>query len=273
MRVLLLLLVLLAWVIAAVVVPTLQANEIHLDMILERPSLSAWMGYDEIGRPVLERMIAGARISFSIAVTVVSLSLLIGVVLGAGMAWIGGFWDQLLVYVIDTFLAFPGILLAIALAGILGPGVDNIIIALAAIGWVGVARLTRAKVLSLKEHEHVRAAVALGASAPWVLALHVLPLLIAPLTVAATFDLAGVIIAEAGLSFLGLGVQPPHPSWGTVIREGARYALVAPHLVIGPGLGLLSVILCINLLGDHLRDYLDVRHYSATIDPRRPKTQ
>ena len=273
MRVLFLLLVLFAWVIASLFVPTLQANEMRLDMILKPPSLEAWMGFDELGRPVFERMLVGARVSFLIAVMVVSISLIIGVVLGASMAWIGGFWDHLLVRVIDTFLAFPGILLAIALAGILGPGVENIIIALAAIGWVGFARLTRAKVLSIKEYEHVRAAVALGASAPRILSRHILPLLIAPLTVTATFDFASVIIAEAGLSFLGLGVQPPDPSWGTVIRESTRYMLVAPYLVVGPGLGLLSVVLCINLLGDDLRNYMDARHYSTTIKVQLTKAQ
>ena len=264
MRVKIPLLILLGWIAATVAAPLLSPNEIRLEFILQGPDWNAWMGFDELGRPVLDRMIVGARLSFLIAGSVVLVSLSIGTVLGASAAWVGGFWDHLLTRIIDIFLAFPGILLAIALAGILGPGVENVIIALAAVGWVGCARLARAQTLSIKEREHVRAAISLGAGMFRILRLHVLPLLIAPLTVAATFDLAGVIIAEAGLSFLGLGVQPPGASWGTVIREGTRYMLVAPHLVIGPALGLISIVLCVNLLGDYLRDYLDVRHHSAT---------
>ena len=157
------------------------------------------------------------------------------------------------------FLAFPGILLAIALAGILGPGIENVIFALAAVGWVGFARLARAQTLSFRHREHVLAAVAMGSGPTRVLIRHVLPLIAAPLIVEGTFGVAGIIVAEAGLSFLGLGVQPPDASWGSIIREGTRYMLVAPHLVILPSMALMLVVLSVNMLGDTLRDHLDVR--------------
>jgi peptide/nickel transport system permease protein len=167
--------------------------------------------------------------------------------------------DVLLVRIVDIFLAFPGILLAIALAGILGPGIDNVIIALAAVGWVGYARLARAQVLSLKQRDHVAAARALGSGRGRILVRHLLPLTLAPLIVEATFGIAGAVIAEASLSFLGLGVQPPEASWGSMIQNGVGYMLVAPHLVLAPGLSILLVVLSVNLIGDDLRDRMDVR--------------
>jgi peptide/nickel transport system permease protein len=158
-----------------------------------------------------------------------------------------------------VFLAFPGILLAIALAGVLGPGLGNVVLALAAVGWVGFARLTRAQVMSLRSRDHVLAARALAVSPAHILARHLLPLAAAPLIIEATFGVAAIIVAEAGLSFLGLGVQPPQASWGSMIRDGVAYMLVAPHLVIAPGLALALVVLAVNLAGDWLRDRLDVR--------------
>lgn len=170
--------------------------------------------------------------------------------------------------VVDIFLAFPGILLAIALAGLLGPGLDNVVIALTTVGWVGYARLARAQVLSLKQREHVQAAEALGSNRWRIMRRHLLPLMAAPLIVEATFGVAAVIVAEAGLSFLGLGVQPPAASWGAMIRDGTRYLLVAPHLVLAPGLALLAVVLAVNLLGDRLRDRLDIRLKQQPTGPR-----
>ncbi|HWS03457.1 MAG TPA: ABC transporter permease, partial [Gammaproteobacteria bacterium] len=178
---------------------------------------------------------------------------------GSFSAYIGGFWDRLLVHIIDLFLAFPGILLAIALAGILGPGIENVVIALTVVGWVGYARLARAQVLSLKSRDHVQAAIALGVPHGRIVRTHLLPLISAPLIVEATFGIAAVVVAEAGLSFLGLGVQPPEASWGSMIRDGTRYLLVAPHMVLVPGLAMVAVVLAVNLLGDRLRDRLDVR--------------
>jgi peptide/nickel transport system permease protein len=173
--------------------------------------------------------------------------------------YIGGWIDHIIVRIIDIFLAFPGILLAIALAGLLGPGIDNVIIALCVVGWVGFARLSRAQVLSIKHRDHVQAAVALGISPVLVMIRHLLPMIMAPLIIEATFGVASAVIAEAGLSFLGLGVQPPDASWGSMIRDGTRYLLVAPHMVLVPGIALMLVVLAANLLGDQLRDRLDVR--------------
>lgn len=261
MRLWLPLLVLVVWLLAALLGPLLpmSPNRIELAQILGAPSGGAWLGYDELGRHVLQRLAAGARTSFLVASAVVSLSLVVGTFIGIVSAWLGGFWDHVIVRLTDVFLAFPGILLAIALAGILGPGVGNVVFALAAVGWVGFARLARAQALSMKHRDHVQAAIALGSRTPRILWRHILPLVAAPLIVEATFAVAGVIIAEAGLSFLGLGVQPPAASWGSIIREGTRYMLVAPHLVLGPAAVLLAVVMSVNLLGDRLRDRMDVR--------------
>ena len=237
----------------------LQPDVIHLQKILEPPGDGAVLGYDDLGRDILERMIVGARTSFLVAAWVVSLSLLVGTLLGTASAYHGGWWDRTAVLLVDVFLAFPGILLAIALAGLLGPGIDNVVIALTTVGWVGYARLSRAQVLSLKHREHVQAAEALGSSKWRIMRKHLLPLMAAPLSIEATFGIAAVVIAEAGLSFLGLGVQPPEASWGAMIRDGTRYMLVAPHMVLAPGVALFAVVLSVNLLGDRLRDKLDIR--------------
>jgi peptide/nickel transport system permease protein len=237
----------------------LQPDVIQLQQILQAPGEGALLGYDDLGRDILDRMIVGARTSFLVSVWVVSLSLLVGTLLGTASAYHGGWWDRSTVLVVDVFLAFPGILLAIALAGLLGPGISNVVIALTTVGWVGYARLSRAQVLSLKHREHVQAAEALGNTKWRIIRKHLLPLMAAPLIIEATFGIAAVVIAEAGLSFLGLGVQPPQASWGAMIRDGTRYMLVAPHMVLAPGMALFAVVLSVNLLGDRLRDKLDIR--------------
>jgi peptide/nickel transport system permease protein len=242
----------------------LTPNLIHLEHILAPPGAGAWLGYDDLGRDIGERLLVGARTSFLVAVWVVSLSALLGTMVGTVSAFRGGWWDRVIVQVIDIFLAFPGILLAIALAGLLGPGIDNVVIALAVVGWVGYARLSRAQVLSLKHREHVMAAESLGSGRVRIMIRHLLPLMAAPLIIEATFGVAAVVIAEAGLSFLGLGVQPPGASWGAMIRDGTRYMLVAPHLVLAPGAAICAVVLSVNLLGDRLRDKLDKRLITVT---------
>jgi peptide/nickel transport system permease protein len=256
--------VLSAFVLLALGAPLLELtpDRVSLPHMLAGPGNGALLGYDELGRPLLDRIVAGARTSLLVAFAVVSLSLALGTVIGTTSAWLGGAVDHAVVRVMDVFLAFPGILLAIALAGTLGPGLDNVVLALTTVGWVGFARLSRAQTLSLRQREHVMAAVALGAGAVRILGRHVLPLIAAPLIVEATFGVAAVIIGEAGLSFLGLGVQPPRASWGTIIQEGTRYMLVAPHLVVAPAVALSVVVLAVNLLGDRLRDWLDVRQRS-----------
>ena len=237
----------------------LQPNEIELTKILVTPGSGTMLGYDDLGRPIFDRLVLGAGTSFIVSVWVVAISLIVGVFLGLVSGYYGGWIDHIIVQVIDIFLAFPGILLAIALAGIMGPGIENVVIALSVVGWVGFARLTRAQVLSIKEREHIQAAKALGSQSTVIFMRHIVPLIMAPIIVVASFGVASIVIAEAGLSFLGLGIQPPDASWGSMIRDGARYLLVAPHMVLIPGLALMLVVLSVNLMGDRLRDQLDVR--------------
>lgn len=252
---------LLAWSVAAVFAPwlPLAPDEIGLQRILVGPGAQAWLGYDDLGRPLLDRLIVGARTSFIVAAAVVSLSMLAGTTIGLFSAWFGGWFDRLIVFITDVFLAFPGILLAIALAAVLGPGISNAVFALAAVGWVGFARLARAQALSVRTYDHVTAARALGSGNIVIARRHILPLVLSPLVVQATFELAGVVIAEATLSFLGLGVQPPEASLGAMIRDGTRYMLMAPHMVVAPGMAVFLIVLSVNVLGDHLRDRMDVQ--------------
>jgi peptide/nickel transport system permease protein len=253
--------ILLVWAVCAVLGPMWvgDPNHIELQRILASPGPQGWLGFDDLGRPVWQRLVVGAQTSFLVASMVVSLTAVVGALIGTVSAFVGGWLDHLVVRIIDIFLAFPGILLAIALAGVLGPGVNNVVIALSVVGWVGFARLSRAQVLSLKHREHIQAALALGVRRSRIIVRHLLPLIVAPLIVEGTFAVAGAVIAEAGLSFLGLGVQPPEASWGSMIRDGTRYMLVAPHLVLAPGVALMLVVLGVNLLGDRLRDWMDVK--------------
>lgn len=257
--------ILVLWFLLAVSGPFLPLHPERIDLvnILASPGLNEIMGYDDLGRPIMDRLVLGASTSFFVAFWVVTISVLIGTFVGTFSAYVGGYVDQVLVRIIDIFLAFPGILLAIALSGIMGPGIENVIVALSIVGWVGFARLARAQTLSLKHREHVVAAVSLGTVQTKIIVRHLLPLISAPLIIEATFGIASVVIAEAGLSFLGLGVQPPDASWGSMIRDGARYMLVAPHMVLVPGITLMLVVLSVNLLGDRLRDWMDVKGRSV----------
>lgn len=250
-----------AWLLAALAAPLLPLEPYTVDLpaLLAPPSAEHWLGTDELGRPVLDRLLLGARVSLFMALAVVTVSGVVGILVGTLAGYFGGWVDRLVGWLIDVFLAFPGILLAIALAAVLGPGLGNTLFALAVMGWVGFARLARVQALGLRHSEHVQAARSLGAGHGRVLIRHVWPLMAAPLLVEASFGIASVVVAEAGLSFLGLGVQPPEASWGSMIRDGVRYMLVAPHLVLAPGLALSLVVLSVNRLGDRLRDRLDVR--------------
>lgn len=255
--------VLLAWLLAALLPDwiDLHPEAISLPRLLQGPGVDAWLGYDDLGRSVAERLLAGARTSLLAALGVVAVSALFGTLVGALSGYLGGIVDTVTARIIDVFLAFPGILLAIALAGILGPGIGNVVIALSLVGWVGYARLARAQVMALKRRDHITAAISLGSGTGYVVTRHLLPLIAAPLVVEATFGVAAVVIGEAGLSFLGLGVQAPQASWGSMIRDGARFLLVAPHLVLAPGVALMLVVLAVNRLGDRLRDVMDVRRW------------
>lgn len=253
--------IIVCWCLLALFGPLLplQPNEIALEKILLPPGEGSVLGYDDLGRPIFDRVVLGAKTSFLVAIWVILFSVIIGVSLGIASGYYGGWFDQLIVQIIDIFLAFPGILLAIALAGLMGPGIENVVIALSVVGWVGFARLARAQVLSVKQREHIQAAIALGTQSLTIFYKHLLPLILAPIIIEASFGIASIVIAEAGLSFLGLGVQPPEASWGSMIRDGARYLLVAPHMVLVPGIALMLVVLAVNLLGDRLRDFFDVR--------------
>ena len=237
----------------------LQANAIDLNAILAAPSLHNWLGADDLGRDILARILEGVQVSFFVAIVVTVVTMLVGVTVGLLAGFYGGKVDTFLMKITDIFLAFPGILLAIAFAAVLGAGINNLILALCITGWVSYARLARGQTLSLRNRQHVLAAESLGATVPRLLIKHILPLLGSILMVEATYSLASVMIAEASLSFLGLGIQAPHASWGAMLRDGVRYMLVAPHYVLVVGLSLMSLILAINLGGDYLRDKLDVR--------------
>jgi peptide/nickel transport system permease protein len=227
---------------------------------LEAPSKTHPLGLDDLGRDVWSRIVYGARVSLRVGFSVVILASLIGVTLGAISGYFGGAVDVAVMRLCDILLAFPGILLAIALVAVLGPSLNNVILALATIGWVGYARLVRGQVLKVREMEFVTAAKALGAKSPRVIVLHVLPNVINPVIVMATLGLAGAILSEAALSFLGLGVQPPTPSWGAMLTSGRRYLGLANHLAIFPGAAIMLAVMGLNFLGDGLIDALDPKY-------------
>ncbi|HUF43553.1 MAG TPA: ABC transporter permease [Verrucomicrobiae bacterium] len=218
------------------------------------------LGTDKLGRDILSRTIYGARISLLVGVATVTLSLGIGLLIGSLSGYFGGWVDHAFMRLVDILMAFPGILLAIAFTAVLGPGLDHVILALCLIGWTGYARLVRGEILSLRERDFVQAARALGCRPRRIVLRHLLPNLLPPLLIQATFGLAGAIVAEGSLSFLGLGVEPPTPSWGAMLNDGRQFLLVAPHLTTYPGLALLLTVLALNLVGDALQDWLGARN-------------
>jgi peptide/nickel transport system permease protein len=224
------------------------------------PGSGHWMGTDQLGRDVLSRVLFGARISMLVGISVVSGAGLFGLAMGAIAGYFGGWLDRLInTVLINAFLSFPGILLAIAFAAFLGPGIGKVILALVITGWAGYARLARAQVLKVKEMDYVLAARSLGASHGRILLRHVLPNAIQPVLIQATIGMAGAILAESTLSFLGLGVLAPAPSWGAMLSDASIYLFSAPHMVIFPALSIMAAVLAFNLLGDALRDWLDPR--------------
>lgn len=238
----------------------------NLAQRLEPPSSSHWFGTDDLGRDVFSRVVYGARVSVTVGVTVVVGAGVAGLAIGAVAGFLGGWIDLLVnVILINAFLAFPGILLAIAFAAFLGPGLGNVILALVVTGWAGYARLARGQALKVKELDYVAAARTLGAS-PWrILRRHVLPNVLPPVLVQAMIGLAGAILAESTLSFLGLGVLAPAASWGAMLNDARNHLFDAPYLVVFPALGLIWAVMAFNLLGDALRDWLDPRTRSALI--------
>ena len=233
---------------------------INLPMRLAGPSAAHWCGTDELGRDIFSRIIYGARISMLVGVSVVVGSLLLGLIIGSIAGYYGGRVDRFVnVVVMNAFLSFPGILLAIAFVAFLGPGIVNLILALCIGGWVGYARLVRAQVLATKEKEFVEAARALGAGDWRILTRHILPNMIQPVIVQAAIGMAGAVLAEATMSFLGLGVPPPTASWGSMLNDARAHLFDAPHLVLFPALAVMLAVLSFNFIGDALRDFLDPR--------------
>jgi peptide/nickel transport system permease protein len=235
-------------------------SNIDLPSRLQPPSGTHWFGTDELGRDIFSRVIYGARISMLVGSSVVAGSLLLGLVLGSIAGYYGRWADKFFnVILMNAFLSFPGILLAIAFVAFLGPGIFNLILALCIGGWVGYARLVRAQVLAVKEKEFVEAARALGASDWRIVTSHILPNIIQPVIVQGAIGMAGAVLAEATMSFLGLGVPPPTASWGSMLNDGRAHLFDAPHLVLFPALAVMLAVLSFNFIGDALRDYMDPR--------------
>src|SRR3954469_14255536 len=257
------LVIVVVFVVVAILAPWIAHYDVgatNLAMRYMPPSSAHWFGTDSTGRDIFSRVIFGARISLEVGVIVVIVSAFVGTLIGAVAGYYGGWVDSILSgYVFNVFLAFPGFLLAIALVAFLGAGLNKLIFALCIIGWVGYARLIRAQVLKVREYDFVQAARALGAGDFRILFVHILPNAIQPLIVQASLGMAGAVLAEASLSFLGLGVPPPAPSWGTMIEESRGFDILynSPHVLFFPGLAIALTVLAFNFIGDGLREYLD----------------
>lgn len=250
-------------IIFAVFAPWIAPQDpaaINLPDRLNSPSRAHWFGTDELGRDILSRSIYGARISMFVGSCVVLVSLGLGLVVGSIAGYYGGAVDRFVnVVLMNAFMSFPGILLAIAFVAFRGPGIFNLVLALSLGGWVGYARLVRGQVLAAREREFVEAARALGASDLRIIVGHILPNIIQPVIVQAAIGMAGAILAEATMSFLGLGVPPPTASWGAMLNDGRAHLFDSPHLVLFPALAVMLAVLSFNFIGDALRDYLDPR--------------
>lgn len=251
------------FVFSAVFAPWITPQDpAHIDLPnrLQTPSPSHWCGTDELGRDILSRLIWGARISLIVGSSVVVCSLFLGLIIGSLAGYYGGGVDRFVnVVVMNAFLSFPGILIAIAFVAFRGPGIFNLVLALSLGGWVGYARLVRAQVLAVREREFVEAARALGAGDFHILTRHILPNIIQPVIVQAAIGMAGAILAEATMSFLGLGVPPPTASWGSMLNDARSHLFDAPHLVLFPAVTVMLAVLAFNFIGDALRDLLDPR--------------
>ncbi len=248
-------------IFVAIFAPYLATHDVNtqnLSVRFDPPSSEHWFGTDGLGRDIFSRVLFGARISLQVGISVVVVSGLIGVLIGAIAGFYGGWVDRILSgYVFNVFLAFPGLLLAIALVAFLGAGLEKLILALCIIGWVGYARVMRGQVLKVREYDFVMAARALGAGNMRILFSHIMPNAIQPLIVQASLGMAGAVLSEASLSFLGLGIPPPAPSWGTMIEEARQYFSITPHVLAFPGIAIALTVLAFNFIGDGLREYLD----------------
>ena len=255
--------VLALFLFCAIFAPWLAPHDptaLNLSARLLPPSSAHWFGTDELGRDVLSRTLYGARVSLLVAVAVVGISLAAGTLLGMLAGFYGGFTDTLVnIYLTNAFLALPGILLAVAIVAFLGPSLANLILALALAGWVNYARLVRAQVLTVKQREYVQAARSMGATDLHLMLRHILPNILQPLLVQAAIGMAAAVLSEATLSFLGLGVQPPTPTWGAMLNDARSHLFESPYLMVFPAIALALCVFSFNLIGDGLRDYLDPR--------------
>ncbi len=251
------------FIIFAIFAPWIAPQDpafIDLPHRLASPSTSHWCGTDELGRDILSRLIYGSRISMLVGSCVVAVSLFLGLIVGSAAGYYGGRLDRFVnIVIMNAFLSFPGILLAIAFVAFRGPGIFNLVLALSLGGWVGYARLIRAQVLAAREREYVEAARALGAGDLRVITRHILPNIIQPVVVQSAIGMAGAILAEATMSFLGLGVPPPTASWGAMLNDGSAHLFDSPHLVLFPAVAVMLAVLSFNFIGDALRDVLDPR--------------
>lgn len=250
-------------VLAAILAPWLARQDPmaqNLPARLAGPSPAHWLGTDELGRDVFARVLYGARVSITVGASVVACCAALGLLIGSLSGYFGGWFDRITnAVLINAFLSFPGILLAIAFAAFLGPGIEKVILALTVTGWAAYARLARGQVLKVKELDYVQAARSLGASHARILLRHLVPNILSPVLVQATIGMASAILAESTLSFLGLGVLAPMPSWGAMVNDARGHLFDAPHLLLFPAFAVMVAVLAFNLLGDALRDWLDPR--------------
>lgn len=245
----------------AIFAPYLSHNpmEVNMENRLLGPSEKHPMGTDQLGRDLLSRIVYGTQISIAAATMATLMIMIFGVTIGVTAGYFGGTIDQAIMRIVDVLLAFPNLILTIAIVGMLGPSLMNLIIAMTTTGWVGYSRIVRGSVLSVKEKEFIEAARAMGCSDSYIIFRHIIPNVISPVIVIATIGMGHTILSITGLSFLGLGAQPPTPEWGTMLSESKSFMTTAPHLMIFPGLMIMIVVLAFNFLGDGLRDILDPR--------------
>ncbi|MDA5107989.1 ABC transporter permease [Brevibacillus sp. LEMMJ03] len=255
--------IVIAVILAALCAPILATHDPYemnvKDRLLKPTEGGHLLGTDQFGRDLYTRILYGARVSLEVGIVSVGLALVIGVTLGLIAGYYGGWLDTLIMRIVDIVLSFPVLLLAIAFVAALGPGIENVIIALALVYWTSYARLVRANVLAIKEEEYVQAARTIGSSDFRIIFYNILPNCLAPIVVVATLGLGQAIVAEATLSFLGLGIQPPESSWGWTLAFGMKFLQDAPHLSIYPGIAIMITVLGFNLLGDGIRDLTDTK--------------
>lgn len=243
--------------------PTETDTTVSATMSRLPPSAEHPFGTDALGRDVLCRVIYGSRVSLTVGVLATAISTVLGLIMGALAAYYGGIWDTIIMRLADIFLAFPYTLFVIVLLAVIGQGIQNVFIAIGILGWPSIARVFRSAILSVKENDYVDAARAMGASDARIIARHIFPNSVASIVVYATMNIGGAILTEAALSYLGMGVTPPNPSWGIMIQDGQQYLATQPWLMLMPGLAILTTVLAFTLLGDGLRDALDVKMKDA----------